>query len=639
MVKDSQAEHGAGSQRGFSLKLGGLGWRILLSLTLLSLGPLLVVSYQGYSHARQAVVDIQSTHLRSILDSKIARMKTWLTEIKANLALSASLPDTSRCCLVRLDTAGEDEFFRKCCMIRYIGIHNCCFTRIETLSHDWKSLTPCTSGQCAVSKTLPLTDAFKSSIAGSEKIAISIPFKSTEDQYSVYMGLKVHAEEPENETYIVSELRLSGCVAYIFNAKEGLGDTGKVYLLSQGGQRLTPGHDGRSYGNAASWLPPDMLDPAEPRTPTRSIDYSRLTGGKEDADSAEDSSGVFVYSDAQGKKVLGSSALIPEIGWRVVAEIDQDEAFAWLGVLRARALLTAVLTLVLLLVLAGWISGRLSRPMRELARVARLIASGHSDERIGPIEGAEADEVGKAFNAMMDTLEANKKRLQQASALAAVGELSTSMVHEMRNPLSSVKMNLKALRRQVEGNPDYMELSDIALTQAARLEKMLTDLLNYGKPMQLQPTQIRFDEVAADVEEVVRSFLEEKNVSFEIRNQLNGTSLIGDKEQIWRALSNLVVNAIQAVSPGGRVCLSASHAGQEQGFVALTVEDDGPGVAEPIRENIFQPFFTTRESGTGLGLANVKKIAEHHGGRIELISDAGRGAKFVLYMPSEEDKD
>jgi signal transduction histidine kinase len=349
--------------------------------------------------------------------------------------------------------------------------------------------------------------------------------------------------------------------------------------------------------------------------------------------SKDDSSEVFEYSDFRGEDVLGTAAAIPDLDWILVAEIDREEAFGWLSILRSRAVGTGIVTLALILILAVTFSNRLSKPMKRLANIAHRIADGHHGERLEPLEGKEAQEVGLAFNTMLDQLAASHARLQHAAALAAVGELSTSIVHEMRNPLSSVKMNLQALRRSVEDDNGYSELADIALDQTSRLEKMLTDLLNYGKPLSLDVKEVNFNELADDVVEVARKESEAKNVSLRIENGLKDVTLKADHEQLWRSLTNLVSNAVHAAPQDGSVTISGVLSPESDDWVAISVRDNGLGVDGALKETIFQPFYTTHDGGTGLGLANVKKIAEYHGGKGSVDNSEEGGAVFTLLLP------
>jgi signal transduction histidine kinase len=571
------------------------------------------MAYQGYYCARQAVEDVQADHLRSVLKSRQARVEQWFGEIKSSLTFVETLPWTSRSCLTCWDGHGHGHGLcrRSCDLLESLNRHSCCFVRVATFKQDWSLLNQ--SRKKEWEGELVLSAAFKEKVEASHRYEVSRARIDSAGRAILHVGRRVRGEVPDLDTYLVAELRLAGCVHHIFADPSFLGDTGKVYMLTHEGEYLHIA-DGEADGaDRARSLPAAMRLP----------------------DPDERHSSVFTYEDHRGVQVLGASLPIPFFEWILVAEIDQAEAFAWFGILRHRAWITGAVTLLLVLVLAAGLSRHLSRPLRKLADTSRKIAAGNLNERLGHGFGGEAEEVGRAFNQMLDELALSRARLLQAASLAAVGELSTSIVHEMRNPLSSVKINLQALKRKVEGDAAHTELALIGLNQVARLEKMLTDLLNYGRPIALHPRPLRFEDVATDVLEVTRPAAEEKGVALEVENALDGTPVPGDPEQLWQALSNLVANAVQAAPEGGKVVLRGERRKEDPDWIALSVRDNGPGVKASIRENIFQPFFTTREGGTGLGLANVKKIVEVHGGRVELDAQDGPGAVFTLFLPAK----
>jgi len=346
---------------------------------------------------------------------------------------------------------------------------------------------------------------------------------------------------------------------------------------------------------------------------------------------------VLRYRDCSGNRVLGISVAMPALGWVLVAESDEAEAFAWMRTLRLRALWTGVATLCVVFVLALRSSRRLLVPMRRLAQTARRIADGHWQERVGHLKGAEPEEVGRAFNSMLDELAAVQKRLVQSASLSAVGELSARVVHEMRNPLSSVKMNLKALREQVKDDPTYSELAEIAAGQAERLEHMLNDLLQYGKPLDLRKESLRFKDLAGDVTAALAHQADARRVELKVRDNTDGRTFAAAREQIVRAVTNLVDNAIRVSPEKSTVELAAVATGKmAETAIAISVRDAGSGIPREVMPKLFKPFFTTRGDGTGLGLANVRKIAEMHGGEVDAENLPEGGAKFTLTLPIGE---
>ena len=317
-----------------------------------------------------------------------------------------------------------------------------------------------------------------------------------------------------------------------------------------------------------------------------------------------------------------------------MAEIEKDEAFAWLRALRSRAAVTGLVTLVLVAVLAFRSSRRATMPLKELAAVAREVSEGHFENRLGTLRGREPQEVANAFNSMLDGLAAAQRDLVQAASLATIGELSSSIVHEMRNPLSSVKMNIKALHERVADDAMYAELASIGSGQVERLEQMLNDLLQYGKPVKLQVDQVVVGDLFNDVAVALAGLSKDSGVVLRCEDSTGGHTVRVDGEQLRRAVTNLVDNAIRVSSSGSCVTLSGSIRECERGeeFV-VCVEDVGPGLSETVQARLFEPFFTARRDGTGLGLANVRKIVELHGGTVTGENRSDGGARFTVKLP------
>ncbi|MHB1013939.1 MAG: sensor histidine kinase [Desulfurivibrionaceae bacterium] len=231
-----------------------------------------------------------------------------------------------------------------------------------------------------------------------------------------------------------------------------------------------------------------------------------------------------------------------------------------------------------------------------------------------------------------------ERALAKTASLAAIGELTSSIAHEMRNPLSSIKMNTTAIQQKLgDGDAAFAELAAITCQQSLRLETMLNDLLSYGKPLQLNLGRSSFPALMQATLIAVAQEQKNRGVAVEVSNSLkDDLPLMIDAELFTRALSNLVLNAIQWSPLGGTVQVAArisSQAGHKNQMVIL-VRDNGPGINPEKIGRLFQPFFTTRAGGTGLGLANVRKIVEYHGGTVTgENSPAGGGAVFTIYLP------
>lgn len=231
-----------------------------------------------------------------------------------------------------------------------------------------------------------------------------------------------------------------------------------------------------------------------------------------------------------------------------------------------------------------------------------------------------------------------ERALAKTASLAAIGELTSSIAHEMRNPLSSIKMNIQTIQHNL-GNKDalFSELAEITCQQSLRLETMLNDLLSYGKPLQLNLSRSSFPELMQKTLVAIAQEKKNKGVMLEINNSLgDDLPLVVDVELFIRAFSNLILNAIQWSPKEGTVQISAriAQSRDDQGNqVIILVRDNGPGINPEKIGRLFQPFFTTREGGTGLGLANVRKIIEYHGGMVTGNNSPDGGAVFTIFLP------
>ncbi len=228
-----------------------------------------------------------------------------------------------------------------------------------------------------------------------------------------------------------------------------------------------------------------------------------------------------------------------------------------------------------------------------------------------------------------------QQELVKRERLAALGELSAVVAHEVRNPLGAILNSVSALRRMVPEAKDPRALLDIVEEESERLERMVSDLLDFARPnpptLRELPLELL---VMGAVESTLRCEADARQVR--IRCELSGgPQMVKVDAQMFRqAMVNLLTNAVQASPEGGTVVIKARHDTlRGRPCVAVEVCDEGPGVPQALVEKIFQPFFTTRAAGTGLGLAVVKGIAEAHRGEVLVQSAPGRGTTFRLLLP------
>lgn len=236
------------------------------------------------------------------------------------------------------------------------------------------------------------------------------------------------------------------------------------------------------------------------------------------------------------------------------------------------------------------------------------------------------------------TLKTTQEEVRRSEKLAAIGKLAASVAHEIRNPLSSIKGFAQFLSHTLRDKPEEKEYADIMVREVDRINRVVTDLLTYARPLTLERTRVNLPELVEHTVRLVTADARSGKVRITQHLENNLTDLWLDENQITQALLNLLLNALQAVPENGHVKVGAHihRAPRTEGLLHLWVEDDGKGVKAEHLDKILDPFFTTRDKGTGLGLAIVHKTVENHHGEIRVDSPApgkNAGTRISLLIP------
>jgi two-component system sensor histidine kinase PilS (NtrC family) len=225
-----------------------------------------------------------------------------------------------------------------------------------------------------------------------------------------------------------------------------------------------------------------------------------------------------------------------------------------------------------------------------------------------------------------------EERMRKADRLAAIGELSAGIAHEIRNPLASISGSIEILYNELELSGDDKHLMELIMKESDRLNKIINDFLEFAR---LRRPKRRPVAIARCLDEVAALLANNPaaRAGIEIRVVHGDDELVveTDEEQMKQVMVNLAINACEAMSGGGRLVIETRRT--SDGQARITVRDEGPGIGGEARERLFEPFFTTKEGGTGLGLAIANKIVESHGGRIEARNREEGGAEFSVVIP------
>ena len=214
-------------------------------------------------------------------------------------------------------------------------------------------------------------------------------------------------------------------------------------------------------------------------------------------------------------------------------------------------------------------------------------------------------------------------------ALATIGESAAMLAHEIKNPITAVNLALRAVATQL-GEDDAAVLEDL-VARMQRLEALMRRTLTFAKPIELRIAQVEARKLCEQVLRAQRTEVVKRGAEVEIQIDEPEVLLNGDRQLLDEVLTNLIANALEAGKARARIVMSVRRVGSST--VVFAVDDNGPGIAEHQRGNLFKPFSTTKVKGTGLGLAFCRRVVEEHGGTIEAQTSSLGGARFEIRLP------
>ena len=306
--------------------------------------------------------------------------------------------------------------------------------------------------------------------------------------------------------------------------------------------------------------------------------------------------------------------------------------------IRASALLVGGGGIVLAILFSSWVAARVTRPVEQLAVAARAVAAGNWDTQVEVRGHDELDELAESFNRMTVELLNQKERLVQTERVAAWRELARRLAHELKNPLFPLQLTVENLVRarelgQMEFDEIFRESSRTLLVEISNLKAIIGRFSEFSKMPQPQLQAVQVNEVLRDVAQLFQAQLQSPGkppIICKLDLDVKLPAIAADQQLLHRVVSNLVLNAMDAMPQGGTLTLRSKR---EDGKVIMEVVDTGSGLTPEECERIFTPYYTSRQHGTGLGLAIVQSVVSDHGGKIGVISQPGYGTTFVIELP------
>ncbi len=310
--------------------------------------------------------------------------------------------------------------------------------------------------------------------------------------------------------------------------------------------------------------------------------------------------------------------------------------------IRESALLVGGGGIILAILLSGWAAARVTRPVEQLARAAQDVAAGQWDTRVEVHGSDELAQLAESFNRMTAELISQKERLVQTERVAAWRELARRLAHELKNPLFPLQLTVENLMRARTQSPEqfdevFRESSSTLLAEISNLKAIIGRFSEFSRMPHPQLQAVQVNDILRGVAKLYQAQLQAPGraaIACQLELEESLGTIAADPELLHRALSNLVLNAMDAMPNGGTLWIRTRTG---DGKAIIEIADTGSGLTREECARIFTPYYTSKQHGTGLGLAIVQSVISDHGGRISVQSEPGVGTTFVIDLPDNTD--
>ena len=605
--------------------------RFFLAIMLIVVIPIAILSYESTILTRRTLTTFAFQHMAALAESRANHLDLWLEERLDDVGVLSRLPAIREACRRFHESADGPSALPSVLMrdtLNIIEERSPSYENIYILLPDGRVLAS-THPDRADEEVFRGMEMLRPLHGSREPVIGPVYQYGDASGWHVQLAARIEGIDGELLAFIVAVLDLSKTIDPIMVERVGLGETGETYLVNRDRRII-------SESRYLTWE--EVFDRRFDTHGIRSV--------------LEERNGTAIYESYTGREVLGSYAWLPRYEWGLLAEMETDEILWPLQWIKTIGILTTFMVSLICLFMAYVVSRRVSMPIVQVADAAERMAHGDLAQRIPFSSQDEVGRLAQSFNVMAQQLSqsvaslrqkeeslqkayndliAAQEQLLRSERMAAIGELVASVAHEMRSPLSSIRLNLQIIGRSLSRDTVLHEHYEIAFDQVQQMERMFSDLLNYSKPLEIQRKDIRVEVLVERCLQELEGELKARGISVELAIPPDLPPVIADPDKIEQVLVNVLKNAVEASPQGGKIEVSGAEEATGSGTgVSILVTDHGAGISQRNLKLIFQPFFTTRKKGTGLGLAIVKKIMDAHRGVILVESQEGRGTSVRL---------
>jgi two-component system, NtrC family, sensor kinase len=597
--------------------------KLMFIFLMVALIPITAVGVFSIKTTEQLIVNMVIRQLQNIAVDKVAILERWLSERKADMLVMSG---------TSILKSMEPEIIAP-----YLDL-------IQKNYGVYKKHTVVSSnGDIAFSSyegkiDTDIQSVYTGNIKGNLYLS-NISHPPEEEESTFHIAAPIIDDDGNIKGTVYGSVGTSKIIYFILNVS--LGATGECYLVDKDGTFLAHKEPRRILKENIS----------------QSDSFKNIFGQRDRHKT---------YLDYRGIEVLGTSQKVEGTDWFIVVEQDRDEAFHSFDALKRYIYLTVLLCIGSAFLLTWVISYHIVSPIRALSKSADILANSDFEKVVVNIN--RKDEIGMLYRAFenmaiklrerqnhleqkVDSKEARlketdiilkqiKRVAERSEKFAAIGRLGAAVAHEIRTPLTSLKLFLESVRTEIVISAEFTEDYRIAMKQIKRIEATINRFLDFSKPQELVFSGIDISKLIENVLVMIRPMTNKQECSLDIDMENNLPKISGDKKSLEEALINLFVNSLEAMGDHGKLFVVV----QKDNFdlhdktipcIRIDIGDTGCGISENQIINIFDPFFTTKSSGTGLGLPLVLNIIKRHGGDIRVKSHLNKGTLFSIYLPLE----
>ena len=595
--------------------------KIALVFLAAALAPLAMVGWLAVRTADGLIDNLVTSHLENVAADKQALLQGWIAERKSDLEVVAgSAPVRS------MDSAAMAPH------VASVQRHYRVYCRFVVA--DREGTTVFDTAQPAAARC---TDEpwHREALAGRRYMS-NVQWSAADGEAVFLLAAPVADEQHRPVGTLCATVSTTAILRGVLAVS--LGETGECYLVDEAGTFLAH------------------------KDPARAL-RDNIAESESFANIFRPTARGTIYRDYRGIAVLGASRGIAGTPWFLVVEQDEDEAFAPVYQLRRTVWLAIAATLAAVAALTVALTWYLAAPVLALDEAAHALGRGDFDHRLIRTPIRRRDEIGRLLRAfqqmavqlrqlheyLQERLGRTEAELQRADLqlkdtlraaerseqLAALGRLASGVAHEIRTPLTSLKLYLQSVHEEITLSAEMSEDFEVATRQVERMEATINHFLNFARPQEPVFADVEVPRLVREALIVVRPRANQQGVAL-VADLPPGLPLVrGDVRQLGETLVNLMVNALEEMPDGGQLTVAAAteaDGGRQPPWVRIEVADTGPGIPAADCDRLFEPFYTTKASGSGLGLSIVRATVQRHGGVLRVGNRPQGGAAFTIFL-------